>query len=125
MEPDTTPPCGSVRTKKLTLERTVLTRGKATLVTYITVGASHPTLVLCQVEQLRQSDLEPLEKLQSFCARRHVLFAVVAPGEPALPMAETLQRWGIMVFLRPPTDDEVAEFIRLQRVLRNPAVWQG
>lgn len=125
MEPDPTLPCGGLRARKLPLERSVLTRGKASLVTYIAAGSAHPTLVLCEVEKLRQSDLEPLEKLQAFCTRRHVLFAVVAPGEAARPMAETLQRWGIMVFLQPPSDDEIGAFIRLQRVLRNPAVWPG
>ncbi|MBY4895515.1 hypothetical protein [Cupriavidus sp. AU9028] len=105
------------------LQRSVLKRGKATLTTYMGPGTSHPTMVLCQVESLGDRDLAPLEKLQTFCSRRGVLFAVVAPGEASLPMAETLQRWGIMVFLQPPTEAEVEAFVRLQRLLRNPAVW--
>lgn len=122
---DDSPRCGSHTGKRVMLERTVLTRGKATLITYINAGAAHPTLVLCQLEQLRQADLEPLEKLQAFCAQRQVLFAVIAPGEPARSMAETLQRWGIMVFLRPPTEEEVEAFVKLQRLMRNPAVFIG
>lgn len=115
--------CAGAANARSPFERTVLTRGKATLITYMGAGDSHPTLVLCQVERLRESDLEPLEKLQSFCTARHVLFAVVAPDEAARAMAETLQRWGIMVFLKAPTDEEVESFVRVQRLMRHPAVW--
>lgn len=116
-------PCTGAARQRGPLQRSILKRGKATLTTYMGAGTSHPTLVLCEVESLSDDDLAALEKLQTFCTRRGVLFAVVAPGEASLPMAETLQRWGIMVFLQPPSEEEVEAFVRLQRLLRNPAVW--
>ena len=113
--------CAGAANARSPFERTVLTRGKATLITYMGAGDSHPTLVLCQVERLRESDLEPLEKLQSFCTARHVLFAVVAPDEAARGMAETLQRWGIMVFLKTPSLEEVKGFLRAQLMMGRAA----
>ena len=89
--------------------------------TLITSVSAHPRVVLYSVEELNDAEWIVIEKLQNFFARQRVVFAVITNREAYDGLADALQQWGIMVFLKTPTLEEVKGFLRAQLLIHGVA----
>ncbi|HBO79358.1 MAG TPA: DNA-binding protein, partial [Cupriavidus sp.] len=66
-----------------------------------------PRVVLYYVEELNDAQSATIEKLQNFFSRQHVVFAVITNRQAYDGVADALQQWGIMVFLKTPSLEEI------------------
>jgi excisionase family DNA binding protein len=96
---------------------------KSTVVAHVldTVIASisdRPRVVLYYVHELSDAETEIIQKLQNFFHAQGVVFAVITDRQAYDGVADALQHWGIMVFLKTPTLDEIKGFLRAQMTMR-------
>ena len=89
--------------------------------TIITLVSQHPRVVLYYVEELSDAESATIEKLQNFFARQNVIFAVITNRQAYDGVADALQQWGIMVFLKTPSLEEVKGFLRAQLMMTRGA----
>ncbi|TDF66154.1 helix-turn-helix domain-containing protein [Cupriavidus sp. L7L] len=85
--------------------------------TVITSVSAHPRVVLYYVEELDDAESATIEKLQNFFSKLHVVFAVITNRQAYDGVADALQHWGIMVFLKTPSLEEVKGFLRAQLMI--------
>lgn len=85
--------------------------------TIITSVSAHPQVVLYYVEELTPSESARIEKLHHFFDSRKVVFAVITGRGTYDVVAEAMQQWGIMVFMKTPTLEEVKGFVRAQLLM--------
>ena len=85
--------------------------------TVIASVSAHPRVVLYYVDELNDAESATIEKLQNFFASRHVIFAVITNRQAYDGVADALQHWGIMVFLKTPSLEEVKGFLRAQLMM--------
>ncbi|ELA00039.1 excisionase family DNA binding protein [Cupriavidus metallidurans] len=85
--------------------------------TVITSVDSRPRVVLYYVEELNDAQSATIEKLQNFFSRQHVVFAVITNRQAYDGVADALQQWGIMVFLKTPSLEEIKGFLRAQLMM--------
>ncbi|SOZ99941.1 conserved hypothetical protein, DNA_binding motif [Cupriavidus taiwanensis] len=89
--------------------------------TVITSVSEHPRVVLYYVDELNDAESATVEKLQNFFASQHVIFAVITNRQAYDGVADALQHWGIMVFLKTPSLEEVKGFLRAQLMMGRAA----
>ncbi|CAG2135825.1 helix-turn-helix domain-containing protein [Cupriavidus numazuensis] len=85
--------------------------------TVIASVSAHPRVVLYYVDELNDAESATIEKLQSFFSSLHVVFAVITNRQAYDGVADALQHWGIMVFLKTPSLEEVKGFLRAQLMM--------
>ncbi|XQU72840.1 Helix-turn-helix domain-containing protein [Cupriavidus sp. H18C2] len=85
--------------------------------TVITSVDARPRVVLYYVEELNDAESATIEKLQNFFARQRVIFAVITNRQAYDGVADALQQWGIMVFLKTPSLEEIKGFLRAQLMM--------
>ncbi|SDO81047.1 DNA binding domain-containing protein, excisionase family [Ralstonia sp. 25mfcol4.1] len=85
--------------------------------TVITSVDSRPRVVLYYVEELNDAESATIEKLQNFFSRQRVIFAVITNRQAYDGVADALQQWGIMVFLKTPSLEEIKGFLRAQLMM--------
>jgi hypothetical protein len=85
--------------------------------TLITSVDSRPRVVLYYVEELNDAQAATIEKLQNFFSRQRMVFAVITNRQAYEGVADALQQWGIMVFLKTPSLEEIKGFLRAQLMM--------
>lgn len=85
--------------------------------TVITSVSTHPRVVLYYVDELDGAESATIEKLQNFFSSLNVIFAVITNRQAFDGVADALQHWGIMVFLKTPSLEEVKGFLRAQLMM--------
>ncbi|MFC4519320.1 helix-turn-helix domain-containing protein [Cupriavidus pinatubonensis] len=85
--------------------------------TVIASVSAHPRVVLYYVDELNDAESATIEKLQNFFSSLHVIFAVITNRQAYDGVADALQHWGIMVFLKTPSLEEVKGFLRAQLMM--------
>jgi len=85
--------------------------------TIITSVSSHPQVVLYYVEALTPAETARIGKLHQFFDSRKVVFAVITARSSYDAVAEAMLHWGVMVFLKTPTLEEVKGFVRAQLLM--------
>lgn len=86
--------------------------------TVIASVKARPRVVLYYVHELSDAETEIIQKLQNFFHAQGVVFAVITDRQAYDGVADALQHWGIMVFLKTPTLDEIKGFLRAQMTMR-------